>query len=802
MRPLLLSAQGFTAFRERVDIDFEGVDFFALVGPTGSGKSSVIDAMCFALYGCVPRYEDERAVAPAITMGASEARVSLTFEIAGERFIATRVVRRQPKGGATTKEARLERVFDQGTEVLAGTADEVTREIERRLGLVFKHFTRCVVLPQGEFARFLHDKPSERQQLLVSLLDIDVYERMGQSARRMAETIKNDIAGRQLRLSALSFATKEAEVAARERIKKLGHLRVQLTKGASAVAALEEEAKRHALNATSAVTVADLLAKIKVPTKVLTAFEELRAAEEAANVGDRAVKEAEGLRKDLERQLKKLPELAVLTAANLAHSEVAKLAGELDIARESLKAAISQAEYLDGQAEAAVKKSSEAATFLEGLRRQHTAVELAVHLAIGGPCPVCLQNVAKLPRHSAPAGLTEAQRAAKRAEEAKTAADKAETAGTVAVATETSKVELLTSQRHEAAARTRSYPDVQALTTLLDEVNQRNEELQAARGNEEKTHLERESARAALVSLRSALESSWPAFDSQRDPVVALGPPKPGRHDLVVDWTTLSAWASEERPKQLAAAADSHEAAAKCMEEFEEQLRDLALLCVQEDVTLGPDADLSEMREAAVAALSDAEHVMKEITDGIAEAKRLITETSKLSESMSIAELLGSLLRSTGFQRWLVGEALDLLVEGASDTLLRLSGRQYSLARDDHNEFVVVDHRNADERRSAKTLSGGETFQASLALALALADQLSVLSAEGGAKLESIFLDEGFGTLDPETLATVADTIESLGSDERMVGVVTHVRELADRIPVRYEVAKSARTSTVERHTA
>ena len=228
----------------------------------------------------------------------------------------------------------------------------------------------------------------------------------------------------------------------------------------------------------------------------------------------------------------------------------------------------------------------------------------------------------------------------------------------------------------------------------------------------------------------------------------------------------------------------------------------MALLCVQEDVTLGPDADLSEMREAAVAALRDAEHVMEEITNGIAEAKRLIAETSKLSESMSIAELLGSLLRSTGFQRWLVGEALDLLVEGASDTLLRLSGGQYSLARDDHNEFVVIDHRNADERRSAKTLSGGETFQASLALALALADQLSVLSAEGGAKLESIFLDEGFGTLDPETLTTVADTIESLGSDERMVGVVTHVRELADRIPVRYEVAKSARTSTVERHTA
>jgi exonuclease SbcC len=114
----------------------------------------------------------------------------------------------------------------------------------------------------------------------------------------------------------------------------------------------------------------------------------------------------------------------------------------------------------------------------------------------------------------------------------------------------------------------------------------------------------------------------------------------------------------------------------------------------------------------------------------------------------------------------------------------------------------VIDHRNADERRPAKTLSGGETFQASLALALALADQLAGLAAGGAAKLESIFLDEGFGTLDPETLATVADTIEALGNEERMVGIVTHVRELAERVPVRFEVTKTARTSQVERQSA
>jgi exonuclease SbcC len=190
---------------------------------------------------------------------------------------------------------------------------------------------------------------------------------------------------------------------------------------------------------------------------------------------------------------------------------------------------------------------------------------------------------------------------------------------------------------------------------------------------------------------------------------------------------------------------------------------------------------------------------LKTITEAIAESKRLHSQIKEIQHEAVVADSLANHLKATGFERWLVSEALDLLVDGASATLRGLSSGQYSLTRDERNEFLVIDHRNADERRPAKTLSGGETFQASLALALALADQLAGLAAGGAAKLESIFLDEGFGTLDPETLATVADTIEALGNEERMVGIVTHVRELAERVPVRFEVTKTARTSGVER---
>ncbi len=102
--------------------------------------------------------------------------------------------------------------------------------------------------------------------------------------------------------------------------------------------------------------------------------------------------------------------------------------------------------------------------------------------------------------------------------------------------------------------------------------------------------------------------------------------------------------------------------------------------------------------------------------------------------------LLGDLLRSDRFPRWLVTEAVDVLVADASANLAALSSGQFDLTYED-GDFYVIDHTDADARRSVRTLSGGETFQASLALALALSSQISALAAAGAARLDSIFLD-------------------------------------------------------------
>lgn len=159
---------------------------------------------------------------------------------------------------------------------------------------------------------------------------------------------------------------------------------------------------------------------------------------------------------------------------------------------------------------------------------------------------------------------------------------------------------------------------------------------------------------------------------------------------------------------------------------------------------------------------------------------------------------LGRELRSDRIVSFLQTEALRVLASAASARLLDLSSTRYRLVYEE-DRFFIVDAWNGDERRSVKTLSGGETFLASLALSLALSEQIQLLAVSERNRLDSLFLDEGFGGLDAESLEEAIEAIEQLGGEGRLVGVITHVPGLADRLPVKLEVTKSQRGSTVRR---
>lgn len=152
-------------------------------------------------------------------------------------------------------------------------------------------------------------------------------------------------------------------------------------------------------------------------------------------------------------------------------------------------------------------------------------------------------------------------------------------------------------------------------------------------------------------------------------------------------------------------------------------------------------------------------------------------------------------LKTNHFQDYLLEEVVADLVRGASERLFVLSGGRYRMAVEAGGGFQVQDIDHGGERRSTDTLSGGETFLASLAMALELSEQIRAKA--GRVDLDCIFIDEGFGALDPETLETVTEAVEGLRRPGRLVGIITHVGELAQRMPERLLVEKAQGGSSV-----
>jgi len=184
--------------------------------------------------------------------------------------------------------------------------------------------------------------------------------------------------------------------------------------------------------------------------------------------------------------------------------------------------------------------------------------------------------------------------------------------------------------------------------------------------------------------------------------------------------------------------------------------------------------------EAKAAELREALRRRRELEARLAEAVR----------EVAIWEKLALDLQQDRFPAYVLGLRQRSLVERADELLYTLSGGRYRF-RAWGDEYRVLDLWTEVER-PVKTLSGGESFLASLSLALALSEELS------RGRMGALFLDEGFGTLDPEALEGVAGVLESLPTQGRLVGIVTHVEALAERLPARLLVRKHPSGSRVE----
>jgi DNA repair protein SbcC/Rad50 len=950
VRPLTIEMKGFSAFRESTTVDLTDVELFALVGPTGSGKSTIIDAITFALFGSIARYEDNRAVAPAVNQTSNEARVALRFELNDQQYLAVRVVRRTATG-ATTREARLQR----GTDVLAADARSMNTAVEALLGLDMDQFNRTVVLPQGRFADFLHDDPGKRQATLRQLLGLDVYSRIGQAARQLAKRHQDqaDVLCTDLDADAAQL-TDEHHAELSQRIRAIASARAVLEAASATIDAVGVDRAKATTIALRAEQRLGLLQHVRAPDHIdaldtaivasttreqstaallATARTGRQIARQAVVAGpDRVVVNALLQRHDdlvtlrnavvdcdirvdtlsaelgtararadavriAQQQLDNAADVArALAEATLERAADCPSVGQIDIwlglhathddnvvRHQQAIAAAAEATERAGAARQATDSATLAANEVEAtvaaLREDAGMAAHSTRLAVGEPCPLCLQKVRHLPEHHGDRALHDAEDRLREAvatlkgrraqlDELADAANKADAVRQSAtrdversssslrgvaciqdLATQRGDAERLADDLAAAAAAAQraglaasQYRDgpeyrnalageaelisqlagvhgeqagaTRRLAALDADLQQQPSRDECLRLDEEACRLadaaetseaseqrcEHDHARAAadLEQAQAQLTEARLDLARVRDQVAQLGAPPAGGASLASDWATLVAWARNTEGELIEGRDASNAEVRRCDEAI---ATETAAALEQIEGLLGEaltDRPFGKLGELIAGRESSALAAVEAFEQARAKHAALRQRVGDLREQEQVAKKLGHLLRSDGFEGWLMQSALEQLASQATDRLFELSGGQYSLVLQDR-AFAVRDHNNADEVRGARTLSGGETFLASLSLALALSAATAELAPDGAPQIESIFLDEGFGTLDPQTLDTVASAIEELGASGRMVGIVTHIRELADRMPVRLEVTKSGGSSRVER---
>jgi exonuclease SbcC len=883
MRPELLVMEAFGPYAGRQVLDFSALGrhgFFLIHGPTGAGKTTILDAMVFALYGDTtsgaatdPRARQGRDMRSAHAAPDLRTEVRFDFAVGDRRYrVQRRPLQERPKrrGDGVTVENPTAALWDRSDapaddhdaegRPLATRPSDVSARVVELLGFRSEQFRQVVMLPQGRFQELLQSSGRDREDILQSLFRTERYLRVQEALKAEAQAIERATQDAQAqvdavlrtadvasaddlgeRLTRLSEQVAEADDAAARAAAAEQAALAELTAAQSVVARLDElEAARaevadHAARAHDVQALrAELeLARRAQPLQPLDRLVhdrrneltprllELEAAEGALDVATTARERAaaalatatahEELRRELADRIRELAAVAD-RAAGLADAQTAA-----DATAEALAACRDAAARAGadgrGRAAAAARAADRAAAELAELEAAWSrgqAALLAGSLRLGDPCPVCGSTDHPAPATAEGEVPDEAEVLAGRdalaavrrdCDTARAAADAAANAAARELAD--------ADARHAAAAavlaeRGRDVPadlrdpaelarrlaDDRAELAALDEV------AAAATAADRSTAETLAGATATLAEKRSA-------YDALAKALAAVEADRLARIAGAGFADQQAYFAARREPHEIAALSDqltTHDADAKAAAA---RLRRAAA------ATEGlerPDLDeLAGRRERATAAAAAArDHRAALLAERGALARaaddllRLQSELGARADDYAIVGWLADVAGGDNdlrlsFQRYMLAAYLDDVLVVASARLAAMTDRRFTLRRTgngDRRRALGLDLEVADAYtgapRPVSTLSGGETFQASLALALGLAEV--VQRHEGGIKLDTVFVDEGFGSLDPDNLAAALDTLIGLQTGGRLVGIISHVADLRDQIEARLEV--------------
>jgi len=880
MRIQTLEVENFMPYRDPVTLDFRDLSLFAIVGETGSGKSSIVDAICYALYGRIPRIRTENGQREnVISRGAKQFHLGLTFDLGGATY---RIIR---QGTAMREDVQVFKDGDQLNQLLK--KKDADRYIEETLlHMNFDVFTRIIVLPQGQFDRFLKpDTPRARRDILISLLSLDIYERIGKAAGAHAGTLMGELGGLDHDLAGIdqNTITDEAMGLLDHAVTDAGHqvalLQEQLKADELALAMMEQRASKArqlaklqgqlaALRAradeitgdrarlATGLALASLQPSLANWARLAAELEQLADERDKASAAviaaQKALETAQAIRADTSLRAGEAAfaeKLDEISSAIARLSDLQPFASRLEELQHKTDSATDKAKGLEHSVtllneamkvqdelriqlqeglSGARDGSTQADDAFERARSDNAAVVVQQGLRAGDTCPVCGHVVEELVAHAEHLDFArlktardEARKRVEHCQDDLTEHEKKSEADRVRLEELARQLTVLKTEdkddRHEAheltlrllmdptVAREGNNNPAAFLRVRLTQLRGQETTTRTAQktivAQLEEQRRKEEDVRTQLIGFQTeaaALEGQCRQAEAQYGTL---------QRDLLAQAGTHG-FDSIASMKTAVLPADQLVALQASVRQYDHDTAATAAQVEMLELELGPDlpseTDLAAARATRETAATDFDRAQENLAAARRNKDDLLARRAFLADRLARKEQVTRLLStyqqvardfgSKGMVAFVSSGILEQLLVTANDHLGILSKGRFELLLDEGDQMMVQDSFSASGPRDVATLSGGETFLASLALALAVKDLLST-----SVDLDSFFIDEGFGTLDETTVQGVADVLESLRRDGSLVGIITHRADLVERFETVLEVTNQSGSAHIAR---
>lgn len=870
MKPLKLTMKAFGSYIKPVTLDFEenlrGARIFLIQGATGAGKTTILDAICFALYGTASG--DERDAVMMRSKGISDkilTEVDFSFALGEKTYTVYRNLNFKGE-----KKANL--TFNNA--IIESKSTNVTNRIKELIGFDAKQFRQVVLLPQGEFKNFLSAKADERQTVLDALFNARFYKLIEDRLKDKSDAAQEVFDAIQRKKEALTAQIQDSK-SDDDAIAKISAEYAAAQKKSAELKKIFDEAQR---NYTEGKILAGEFAELERREKNLVAaqknlsqaeknfiaaraeynlreseqsqrekikydIDKLKEIKKAIDELGKKIKALDDAKKSLQKandELKKLEDDALKFEKRLAtlknrRNELigtektfaeAKIALDRVSERENLLREISRLESDLRRARQKIsddeKKFNTAQIELERLQklqRDGSAALLAKNLRDGEPCPVCGSKIhpnvdfsdAIIPSDD------EIAAAQKNSDRLKKIFDSAKISA--------AQIETSISNKRDELKKYDGMPDIATAWKHFDSAEKNADEFaycekQIAKGENfiADNKIQLDAAQKKQTSASNERARCLGEFQTMQSQIPQNYSEHPEQIDFDIEKLekTLreleNAWKIADKnfrdaDNQKSSCEGTFKSARAAQRELSDKLADKQ----------PPNVD--SLKFFADTAQKNYDSAIREETslkNNLERLKNISAQISDLDKKIYVAEKNLRLWKKLSdaangkirgnklsFSRYYLSAMFEQVLTEANYLLDKMSVRRYNLkskyAGSTKNSTAGLNLEIFDdytgETRPVATLSGGESFLASLSLALGLA--AVVRNKLGGIKLETVFIDEGFGSLDNETLDFAISTINKL-DDGRLVGIISHVEELKKQIPVRLEVKTSKTGSKAE----